>query len=86
MSAFNEGAELTKLHAIDLTEWLLMDPNSTISAASFKCQRPPSVHLFGRDLMYALAHAEYLILMRKACLPPTLNGPIREASPDETQQ
>ena len=72
MSAFNKGAELTKLHVIDLAEWLLMDPKSTISAASIKFQRPPNVHLVGRDLMYALAHAEYLIFMRKDCLPPNL--------------
>ena len=74
MSAFNEGAELTKLHIFDLAQWLLMDPNSNLAAASFKGQRPPNVHLIGRDLMYALAHAEYLVFMRKECLPPSLKA------------
>ena len=74
MSAFNEGAELSKLQVIDLAEWLLMDPNSTLAATSIKAQRPPKVHLIGRDLLYALAHAEYLLFIRKDCLPPNLSA------------
>ena len=72
MSAFNEGAYLTDTQVNDLAEWLLMDPISTIAGTPVKAQRPSNVHLIGRDLMFALAHAEYLVFMRKDCLPPRL--------------
>ena len=72
MSTFNEGAILTDLQVNDLAEWLLMDPSSAIGEQPIKAQRPPNVHLIGRDLMFALAHAEYLIFMRKAVLTPRL--------------
>lgn len=72
MSAFNEGALLTDPQVNELAEWLLMEPNSVIRGKPIKAQRPPNVHLIGRDLMFALAHAEYLIFMRKAALTPSL--------------
>ncbi|KAL9100495.1 MAG: hypothetical protein Q9163_004134 [Psora crenata] len=82
MSAFNETAELTSCQVNDLAEWLLMDPASTIARTSIKAQRPPNVHLIGRDTMFALAHAEYLVFMRKDSLEPRLRkqlGKLRES-------
>lgn len=35
-----------------------------------KCSRAPNVHHIGRDLMYALCHAEYLVFMGQGRLPP----------------
>ena len=81
MSAFNEGAALTSVQVTDLAEWLLMDPASKISETPNHFLRPLNIHLVGRDLMYALAHAEYLVFMRKDRLPQNLQkrlGKLRE--------
>lgn len=69
LSAYNEVAILSDQQVIDLAEWLLLDPSSTIAAKPWKAKRPQGVHLIGRDLIYAVAHAEYLVFMRKKVLP-----------------
>lgn len=69
LSAYNEGAILSTQQVTDLAEWLLLDPNSTIAGKPWKAKRPQGVHLIGRDLIYAIAHAEYLVFMRKKALP-----------------
>ncbi len=40
----------------------------------FMCHRAPDIHLIGRDLMFALCHAEYLVFMGQACLPPDMQA------------
>lgn len=82
LSAYNESAILTDEQLTHLAEWLLLEPNSVIAQKPYKAKRPVGVHLIGRDLMYALAHAEYLIFMRKNALPVQLHkklGMIRQA-------
>ena len=74
MSQFNERAILDTREVNDLAEWLLMEPGSILARQSNRTRRPPKTHLIGRDLMYALAHAEYLIFMRKEVLKPNLRG------------
>lgn len=69
LSAYNEGAILSNQQVTDLAEWLLLDPGSTIAGKPWKAKRPQGVHLIGRDLIYAIAHAEYLVFMRKKALP-----------------
>lgn len=69
LSAYNEGAILSNQQVTDLAEWLLLDPSSTIAGKPWKAKRPQGVHLIGRDLIYAIAHAEYLVFMRKKALP-----------------
>ena len=81
MSAFNEKVILSDQEVNDLAEWVLMEPGSNLATPSTQAKRPSNVHLIGRDLMYALAHAEYLIFMRKDALRPSLRkrlGSLRE--------
>ena len=82
LSAYNERVSLKSQQVHDLAEWLLLEPSSNIARKNHKAKRPPSVHLIGRDLMYALAHAEYLVFIRKNALPPSLRnklGILRDA-------
>lgn len=72
MSKFNERVILDTQEVNDLAEWLLMEPGSNLATHSTRATRPPQTHLIGRDLMYALAHAEYLVFMRKDVLKPNL--------------
>ena len=69
LSAYNECAILSDQQVTDLAEWLLLDPSSTIARKPWKAKRPRGVHLIGRDLIYAIVHAEYLVFMRKKALP-----------------
>ncbi|KAL2038624.1 hypothetical protein N7G274_008672 [Stereocaulon virgatum] len=82
MSAFNEKVTLSDQEVNDLAEWVLMEPGSYLATHPTKAKRPSNIHLIGRDLLYALAHAEYLIFMRKDALRPNLRkrlGSLREA-------
>lgn len=82
LSAYNEGVILQEQQVIDLAEWLLLEPHSLIASKHWKAKRPQGVHLIGRDLLYALAHAEYLVFLRKHLLPIHLRkrlGMLRKA-------
>ena len=74
MAAFNERVHFTEKELINLGEWLLMEPGSVLRTLTPRAKRPDGVHLVGRDLMYALAHAEYLVFMRKNSLPLRLRS------------
>lgn len=74
LSAYNERVILTDQQVNDLAEWLLLESSSTIARKNHKAKRPPNVHLIGRDLMYALAHAEYLVFIRKNALHTSLRN------------
>lgn len=74
MSQFNERVILNIQGVNEFAEWLLIEPGSKLATHSTRTRRPPKTHLIGRDLMYALAHAEYLIFMRKDVLKPNLRG------------
>ena len=74
MSQFNERVILDIQEVNDLARWLLVEPESKLATHSTRARRQPKTHLIGRDLMYALAHAEYLIFMRKDVLKPNLRG------------
>ena len=81
LSAYNERINLTNQQLIDLAEWLLLEPNSAIKDPAYLIKRQQKAHLVGRDLMYALAHAEYLVFVRRDSLPETLRdklGMLRE--------
>ena len=82
LSAYNERVILSDQQVNDLAEWLLLESNSAIARKTYKAKRPPNVHLIGRDLMYALAHAEYLVFIRKNALSSKLRdklGVLRDA-------
>jgi len=81
MSLYNRRAELSQRQVIDLAEWLQLEPTSVIAQLPLRAKRPVGVHLIGRDLMYALCHAEYLVFMNKTKLPLRLQrnlGTLRE--------
>lgn len=81
LSSFNERVVLTDQQVNDLAEWLLLESSSAIARKNYKAKRQPNVHLIGRDLMYALAHAEYLVFIRKNTLHARLRdrlGVLRE--------
>lgn len=69
MSTLNERVLLIDSELTYLAEWLLMEPGSVICTRMTRAKRPAAVHLIGRDLIYALAHAEYLIFVRNNLLP-----------------
>ena len=72
LSSFNERCVLSDAEVTALAEWLLLEPDATLAGQGIHALRPPNIHLIGRDLMFALAHAEYLVFMRKNSLPPYL--------------
>ena len=74
LSAYNERVVLTDQQVNDLAEWLLLESSSVIARKNHKAKRQPNVHLIGRDLMYALAHAEYLVFIRKNALHTSLRS------------
>lgn len=53
-----------------LARWLYYDQrNLAVDMRAIRCLRAPHIHLVGRDLMYALCHAEYLVFMGQNRLP-----------------
>jgi len=46
-----------------LARWLYRDLSANPVMSRIQCQRAPNVHLIGRDLIYALCHAEYIVFM-----------------------
>ncbi|MCJ1366036.1 hypothetical protein MMC16_005161 [Acarospora aff. strigata] len=57
----------------NLASWIYLDKTTrNLSVRRIQCQRVPDVHLIGRDLMYTLCHAEYLVFMGRTRLPRDL--------------
>jgi hypothetical protein len=69
VSAYQEKSVLGQKQILDIARWLYLDSDCTTSMRSIRCERPSGVHLIGRDLMYALCHAEYLVFMAQETLP-----------------
>lgn len=57
-----------------LATWLYLEPG--VGKRKMKCSRAHETHLIGRDLMYALCHAEYLVFMGQGKLSAALQGKI----------
>ncbi|KAI1177871.1 hypothetical protein F4777DRAFT_167784 [Nemania sp. FL0916] len=69
MAKFMQRVALSPEQARLLAAWIYVDKSRLDDKArSIQCQRPPGVHLIGRDLMYALCHAEYLVFMSQGVL------------------
>jgi hypothetical protein len=69
MSRFKERVVLLPEHAWKLAAWIYADPNgTTTSFRSIVAARAPGAHLIGRDLMFALCHAENLVFMSQSSL------------------
>lgn len=69
MARFKERVILHPEHARMLAAWIYADlDGTTTSFRSIVAARAPGVHLIGRDLMFALCHAEYLVFMSQSSL------------------
>jgi len=69
MARFRQRAVLSPGHARLLADWIYVDKSRVdAKVRSISCSRAPGVHLIGRDLMYALCHAEYLVFMSQRAL------------------
>lgn len=55
-----------------LARWLYLDDLADQGMRRIDCERASDIHLIGRDLMYALCHAEYLVFMGQGRLPQEL--------------
>ncbi|KAF2232367.1 hypothetical protein EV356DRAFT_534662 [Viridothelium virens] len=83
LANFYGRLRMTPQQCWSLAAWLYEDtPGAfdTASAAGVKrtieCIRAPGTHLIGRDLMYALCHAEYIVFMSQGSLPARLRARI----------
>ncbi|KAI1750410.1 hypothetical protein F4782DRAFT_250537 [Xylaria castorea] len=69
MARFRQRVVLSPAHAQLLADWIYVDRSRlNEKVRSISCARAPGVHLIGRDLMYALCHAEYLVFMSQQAL------------------
>ncbi|KAJ2989691.1 hypothetical protein NUW58_g3339 [Xylaria curta] len=69
LAQFRQRVVLSRGQAQLLADWIYVDkPRLGGTARSIACSRAPGVHLVGRDLMYALCHAEYLVFMSQRAL------------------
>ena len=56
-----------------LAAWIYCDKTTgEETLREFECARATDTHLIGRDLMYALCHAEYLVFMGQGRLPAAI--------------
>ncbi|KAK3361498.1 hypothetical protein B0T24DRAFT_641712 [Lasiosphaeria ovina] len=75
LAAYHERVMLSAEGASFLASWIYLADSQERPAAAermsmIRCERAPGVHLIGRDLMYALCHAEYLVFMSQGRLAP----------------
>ncbi|KAI3320737.1 hypothetical protein HD806DRAFT_506040 [Xylariaceae sp. AK1471] len=69
MARFRQRVAISPEHSQLLADWIYVDKlRLDGKASSISCNRPPGIHLIGRDLMYALCHAEYLVFMSQRAL------------------
>jgi hypothetical protein len=74
VSEYQERVMLGVQELESLAAWLYLEPDSEIRR--MKCSRATEAHLIGRDLMYALCHAEYLVFMGQGNISPALQAKI----------
>lgn len=74
VSEYQERVVLSGPELENLAKWLYLDPESEVCRMS--CVRGSNSHLIGRDLMYALCHAEYLVFMGQGKLSPALQAKV----------
>jgi hypothetical protein len=77
VASYQERVVISDTQLELLARWLYLDPvSSSIDMMAIRCLRAPHTHLIGRDLMYALCHAEYLVFMGQDRLPSNLQQKI----------
>ncbi|KAM7193064.1 hypothetical protein V8F20_008580 [Naviculisporaceae sp. PSN 640] len=72
LAAYQARVHISGEHAERLAAWIYVDKDHAefSSLRRIECLRAPGVHLIGRDLMFALCHAEYLVFMAVGRLRP----------------
>ena len=75
MARYQDRARITTAQAERLAAWIYLDDESggggpPSALRRIECLRAPGVHLVGRDLVFALCHAEYLVFMAAGRLRP----------------
>ena len=74
LASFHQRLRLTPEDVIALARWLYLDPEADPSMRQIRCLRAPNIHLIGRDLMFALCHAEYIVFMGQGRVPGPLQA------------
>jgi hypothetical protein len=74
VSEYQERVVLGVQELENLAAWLYLEPDSEIRR--MRCSRATETHLIGRDLMYALCHAESLVFMGQGKISPALQAKI----------
>jgi hypothetical protein len=72
LAAYQRRVIINAEHINNLAIWLYEPSAENMAMRTIKCERAPRVHLIGRDLMYALCHAEYLVFMGQGRLSQEL--------------
>ncbi|KAK4206172.1 hypothetical protein QBC37DRAFT_357225 [Rhypophila decipiens] len=72
LAAYQARVRISAEQAERLAAWIYLDKDHAESASlrRIECLRAPGMHLIGRDLMFALCHAEYLVFMSAGRLRP----------------
>ncbi|KAI1734539.1 hypothetical protein F4680DRAFT_453814 [Xylaria scruposa] len=69
MARFRQRIVLSPAQAQLLADWIYVNKSRLNGKVrSISCARAPGVHLIGRDLIYALCHAEYLVFVSQQAL------------------
>jgi hypothetical protein len=69
LAPFSRRTILTVEQLNDLADWLYADSNYH-GMRGIRCKRQPNTNLIGRDVLYALCHAEYLLFVNRDMLSP----------------
>lgn len=68
--AYQTRVRVTAAQLQHLAAWIYVDPGMTFDGSrKIVCSRAQDTNLLGRELLYALCHAEYLVFMGQARLP-----------------
>lgn len=69
LALYQQRVMISSFQIQKLASWIYLDRTTAAPIVrKIQCERAPGVHLIGRDLMYALCHAEYLVFMGQSRL------------------
>lgn len=75
LAMYQERVILSTPQLERLAAWIYCDKDTgQNNLRKIECQRAQDIHLIGRDLVYALCHAEYLVFMAQGRLPTSVRA------------
>lgn len=75
LALYQERVVLSTPQLERIAAWIYCDKTTgEPSLQRIECQRAANTHLIGRDLIFALCHAEYLVFMAQGRLPAAVQG------------